>query len=103
MLGLEKDLRSGWHNLVNVMRQQHGLSLRAAVERVVELHNREAHHFTALEASLRLLLERHASLRSVFVSDEGHPVPRIQPLPSQVLQRMSLWRSADAGDEAAPK
>ncbi|WP_342379690.1 amino acid adenylation domain-containing protein [Myxococcus stipitatus] len=44
----------------------------------------------ALEASLRLLLERHASLRGIFVSDDGRPVPHLRPLPAQVLQREDL-------------
>ncbi|NVJ28425.1 amino acid adenylation domain-containing protein, partial [Myxococcus sp. AM011] len=44
----------------------------------------------ALESSLRLLLERHASLRSVFVPEDGRPVLQVRPLPPRVLQREDL-------------
>ncbi|MBL0697924.1 amino acid adenylation domain-containing protein, partial [Comamonas sp. JC664] len=42
-------------------------------------------HLHALDAALRLLLERHASLRSVFVSEEGRPSLHVTPVPSTVL------------------
>ncbi|WP_052350937.1 non-ribosomal peptide synthetase [Myxococcus stipitatus] len=50
----------------------------------------------AMESSLRLLLERHASLRGVFVPDDGRPVPHLRPLPAEVLQREDL--TATEGD-----
>ncbi|MCP3138672.1 non-ribosomal peptide synthetase [Pyxidicoccus xibeiensis] len=53
------------------------------IPEAVEL--RGALDLAALEGALRLLLERHASLRTAFVSDEGRPAPRLQPMPSQVL------------------
>ncbi|WP_257454347.1 non-ribosomal peptide synthetase [Archangium lipolyticum] len=44
----------------------------------------------ALEESLRLLLSRHSVLRTTFSAREGHPLPLVRPLPSQVLQHESL-------------
>ncbi|WP_281404472.1 non-ribosomal peptide synthetase [Pyxidicoccus fallax] len=55
----------------------------------------------ALEGALRLLLERHASLCTVLISEEGHPVPRVEPLPSQVLHVEEVVAAAD-GTTAVP-
>ncbi|NMO21435.1 non-ribosomal peptide synthetase, partial [Pyxidicoccus fallax] len=55
----------------------------------------------ALEGALRLVLERHASLRTVLISEEGHPVPRVEPLPSQVLHVEEVAAAAD-GTTAVP-
>ncbi|QSQ17761.1 non-ribosomal peptide synthetase [Myxococcus landrumensis] len=54
----------------------------------------------AMESSLRLLLERHASLRGVFVPDDGRPVPRLLPLPTEVLQREDL---ASTGEDPSAR
>jgi 5-epi-alpha-selinene synthase len=52
VLGLRKDLLSGWPNLVTAMKEQHGLDLAHACERVVDQHNRDVLAFLALEADL---------------------------------------------------
>jgi 5-epi-alpha-selinene synthase len=52
LLGLRKDLASGWPNLVTVTKEQHGLGLPQAFARVADLHNRDVLAFLALEADL---------------------------------------------------
>jgi 5-epi-alpha-selinene synthase len=52
VLSLQKDLLSGWPNLVTVMKEQQGLDLAQACERAADLHNRDVLAFLALEADL---------------------------------------------------
>jgi Terpene synthase family 2, C-terminal metal binding len=53
LFSLEKELRLGDpHNLVLVLRDEHGLTLQAAVERASAMHDAEARAFLALESSL---------------------------------------------------
>ncbi|OJT18526.1 hypothetical protein BO221_41470 [Archangium sp. Cb G35] len=44
----------------------------------------------ALEHALRWLLARHPVLRLAVSAHEGHPLPRVLPVPEQVLQQESL-------------
>ncbi|WP_408891435.1 non-ribosomal peptide synthase/polyketide synthase [Myxococcus faecalis] len=53
----------------------------------------------ALEAALRLLPERHSSLRAVFGSSEGMPRLAFQPVPEQLLDVEDL-RPRVRGEEA---
>ncbi len=39
IVGLEKDLRSGWPNTVTILQQEYGLTLSDALTQAVELHN----------------------------------------------------------------
>ncbi|WP_164003110.1 condensation domain-containing protein, partial [Pyxidicoccus caerfyrddinensis] len=65
------------------------------VPEAVELHG--ALQPEVLEAALRWLVERHAVLRSTFVSVEGQPEVRVRPLPASPLLRVeSLEDDADA-------
>jgi amino acid adenylation domain-containing protein len=65
------------------------------VPEAVELHG--ALQPEVLEAALRWLVERHAVLRSTFVSVEGQPEVRVRPLPDSPLLRVeSLEDDADA-------
>jgi hypothetical protein len=52
VLGLEKDLRSGWPNLVTVLAQERDVPLHVALEHVVDLHNRDMQRFVELERDL---------------------------------------------------
>jgi 5-epi-alpha-selinene synthase len=54
ILGLEKDLRIGWPNVVSVLQQERRIPLAEAVAEAVELHNRELLRFIALEKTLPL-------------------------------------------------
>jgi len=44
----------------------------------------------ALEQALRWLLTRHPVLRLAISAQEGHPLPRVLPVPAQVLHQESL-------------
>jgi amino acid adenylation domain-containing protein len=50
----------------------------------------------ALEQALRWLLARHPSLRLAVPAADGHPVPRLLPVPEQVVLKESLAGLTDA-------
>jgi len=52
IVSLEKDMRSGWPNTVNIIQQEYGLTLSEALAQTVELHNDCVSSFIDIESKI---------------------------------------------------